>query len=82
MSEFVEGYQFLKGFKRKVTVFGSARLNPAHGSYKQATLLCRWLGANGYTVITGGGPGIMEAANKGAFEAKVVDGDAEKAQKP
>lgn len=70
MSEFVEGYQFLRPFKRKVTVFGSARLHSAHNSYKQAVALSKWLGANGYTVITGGGPGIMEAANKGAWEAK------------
>lgn len=69
MAEFVEGFQFLAGLSREVTIFGSARL-PANGKwYQEATRLGKLLAENGYTVVTGGGPGIMEAANKGAFEA-------------
>jgi len=69
MAEFVEGYQFLSGLKKEVTIFGSARL-PANSKYYQiAEKLGHLLGKGGFTTITGGGPGIMEAANKGAFEA-------------
>ena len=68
MSEFVEGYQFLADFHREVTVFGSARLKPANTYYKKARALGKFLGEGGYTTITGGGPGIMEAANRGATE--------------
>jgi len=68
MAEFVEGYQFLSQFKREVTIFGSARTGMPAKYYKMATELTRLLGKNGNTIITGGGPGIMEAANKGAFE--------------
>ena len=68
MSEFVDGYQFLSELKKEVTIFGSARL-PANSKYYQiAEDLGRLLGKNGFTTITGGGPGVMEAANKGAFE--------------
>lgn len=70
MSEMVEGYQFLSEFKKEVTVLGSARLQTNNKYYKIAEELGRFLGKNGFTTITGGGPGIMEAANKGAFEAK------------
>lgn len=67
MSEFVEGYQFLSSLKREVTILGSARL-PTNSKYNQiAEDLGRLLGKNGFTTITGGGPGIMEAANKGAY---------------
>lgn len=69
MSEFVEGYQFLSGFRGEVAIFGSARTNPRDKNYKAAVELGRLLAKNKNTVITGGGPGIMEAANKGAFEA-------------
>lgn len=68
MSEFVEGYQFLSGFRGEVAIFGSARTSPRDKNYKAATELGRLLGKNKNTVITGGGPGIMEAANKGAFD--------------
>ncbi|PIT88226.1 MAG: hypothetical protein COU29_03085 [Candidatus Magasanikbacteria bacterium CG10_big_fil_rev_8_21_14_0_10_36_32] len=69
MSEFVEGYQFLDEFKREVTILGSARLPSNNKYYKITEQLGYLLAKNGFTVITGGGPGIMEAANKGAFEA-------------
>lgn len=69
MAEFVEGFQFLSSTKREVTVFGSARLPPTSRWYQEATTLGRMLGEAGFSVITGGGPGIMEAANKGAYEA-------------
>jgi uncharacterized protein (TIGR00730 family) len=68
MSEFVEGFQFLSQFHKEVTIFGSARLKPDSKWCKEAEKLGKLLAQNGYTVITGGGPGIMEAANKGAFE--------------
>ncbi|MDD2758358.1 MAG: TIGR00730 family Rossman fold protein [Patescibacteria group bacterium] len=69
MSEFVEGFEFLGELKNEVTVLGSARLKPNTKYYKIAEELGRLLGKNGFTTITGGGPGIMEAANKGAYEA-------------
>ena len=69
MSEFVDGYQFLSELKSEVTILGSARLPSNNKYYKVAQELGRLLGKNGFTTITGGGPGIMEAANKGAYEA-------------
>lgn len=69
MSEFVEGYQFLSSFKKQITILGSARFSLKSHWYKEAHHLGRLLAKNGYTTITGGGPGIMEAANKGAYEA-------------
>ena len=69
MSEFVDGYQFLSDLKKEVTIMGSARLKPNNKYYKIAEEVGRLLAKEGFTVITGGGPGIMEAANKGAFEA-------------
>lgn len=69
MSEFVEGYQFLSSLKKEVTILGSARLKEDDHYYQVARELGKLLGENGFTTITGGGPGIMEAANRGAFEA-------------
>lgn len=69
ISEMVEGYQFLSRFHKQVTVFGSARTKANSLYYKLAEEIGAKLGKAGYSVITGGGPGIMEAANKGAFEA-------------
>lgn len=66
MSEFVEGFQFLIGLKRTVTFFGSARTKPGSVYYKKAEELARRLTKAKFTVITGGGPGVMEAVNKGA----------------
>lgn len=69
MAEFVDGFQFLSKLSKEVTVFGSARTPANNKWYQEAEKLGRLLAQNGFTVVTGGGPGIMEAANKGAFEA-------------
>jgi uncharacterized protein (TIGR00730 family) len=69
MSEFVEGFEFLSRIHRSVTFFGSARLAPSHPYYQKARQLGYRLASAGYTVVTGGGPGIMQAANQGAYEA-------------
>jgi len=66
MAEFVEGFQFLSTTSNEVTVFGSARLSSNSRWYAEAERLGGLLAKSGYTVVTGGGPGIMEAANKGA----------------
>ncbi len=68
LREFVEGFRFLLPLKREVTVFGSARFPPTSRWFREAEKLGRLLTSKGYTVITGGGPGIMEAANKGALQ--------------
>ena len=68
MAEFVEGYQFLSQLKNEVTILGSARIPDGHEFCRAARELARLLGQAGFTVITGGGPGIMEAANRGAKE--------------
>lgn len=69
ISEFVEGIETLSRLQPAVTVFGSARVGPKDPVYKKAEATGRLLAKAGYTVITGGGPGVMEAANKGACEA-------------
>ncbi|MFI5271945.1 MAG: TIGR00730 family Rossman fold protein [Ktedonobacterales bacterium] len=69
MSEFVEGFSFLAQIQRSVTIFGSARFPESNPYYQQARQLGWRLAQQGYTVVTGGGPGIMQAANQGAFEA-------------
>lgn len=69
MGEFVQGFQFLSNFRKEVTVFGSARFAPDTKWYKEAERFGELAGKAGFTVITGGGPGIMEGANKGAFKA-------------
>ena len=68
-TEFVEGFGTLAELGPAISVFGSARTAPDHWSYAAAVELGRQLAESGFTVITGGGPGIMEAANKGAAEA-------------
>ncbi|ROO83021.1 hypothetical protein EDD29_0509 [Actinocorallia herbida] len=65
-AEFVEGFGLLAELGRAVSVFGSARIKPGSPYYELATEVGGRLAAAGYAVITGGGPGIMEAANKGA----------------
>jgi uncharacterized protein (TIGR00730 family) len=68
-SEFVEGFGLLAELGRAVSVFGSARTHPDHPEYGAARELGAALARAGYAVITGGGPGVMEAANRGASEA-------------
>ncbi len=69
MAEFVDGFEHLADVGPAVSVFGSARTDPEHEDYRQALYLGNLLAKNDITVITGGGPGIMEAANRGAKEA-------------
>ncbi len=69
MAEFVEGFEFLAHLQKEVSVFGSARASSGNRYYKIAKELGALCGKGGYTTITGGGPGIIEAANWGAFEA-------------
>ncbi len=68
-SEFVEGFGMLAELGPAISVFGSARTRPGSTDYRNAETLGRRLVAEEYAVITGGGPGVMEAANKGASEA-------------
>ncbi len=70
VSEFITGFNFLSDYNKTVTFFGSARLKPSHKYYKEAVELSEQLSKRGYTIITGGGPGIMEAGNRGAYNAK------------
>ena len=70
LSEFTDGFEFLSEFKRPVTIFGSAQTPKKSEFYKAARLLAQRLGKAGFTIITGGGPGVMEAANHGASEAR------------
>ncbi|MDR3413450.1 MAG: TIGR00730 family Rossman fold protein [Formivibrio sp.] len=70
MSEFVESTERLQSIKPAVSIFGSARTSPEHEYYKLAEDIARQLSDSGFAVISGGGPGIMEAANKGAFYGK------------
>jgi uncharacterized protein (TIGR00730 family) len=69
MGEFVEGFDNLARLGPAVTIFGSARTPTTHSTYRAAEQLAAKFAKRGITVITGGGPGIMEAANKGALEA-------------
>ncbi|HRY09571.1 MAG: TIGR00730 family Rossman fold protein [Actinobacteria bacterium] len=68
-AEFVEGFGAMANVGPAISVFGSARTSRDHAEYSAAEEVGRLLVGAGYAVITGGGPGIMEAANKGAFEA-------------
>jgi uncharacterized protein (TIGR00730 family) len=72
MAEFVEGFELMAGIGEAVAIFGSARAKPTDPSYALAEKMGATLVERGFGVITGGGPGIMEAANKGAFNAKGV----------
>ncbi|MBU1745749.1 MAG: TIGR00730 family Rossman fold protein [Proteobacteria bacterium] len=69
MAEFVEAIETLSRVKHAVSIFGSARTKPDDPYYQKAELLARRLAEKGFGVITGGGPGVMAAANKGAAEA-------------
>jgi uncharacterized protein (TIGR00730 family) len=66
MSEFIEGFDTLASVTKGVTIFGSARTHPDDPQYKQAVEVARLLAEAGFAIITGAGPGIMEAANRGA----------------
>lgn len=66
--EMIRGFQALEKIGRCVTVFGSARFQPEHGYYEMARKLGKRLAQEGFAVMTGGGPGIMEGANRGAKE--------------
>lgn len=70
IAEFVEGYERLIHIKPSVSIFGSARIKPDHKMYHLAEEIGKKLSNSGYSVVTGGGPGIMEAGNKGAFQGK------------
>ncbi len=70
MSEFVEATERLAAIKPAVTIFGSARVSPDSPYYMLTEQLSRLLSDAGFSVVSGGGPGIMEAANKGAFFGK------------
>jgi uncharacterized protein (TIGR00730 family) len=72
MGEFVEGFDELATVTRGVAIFGSARTSPETPFYAAAQETAALLARAGFSVITGGGPGIMEAANRGAFEAAGV----------
>jgi uncharacterized protein (TIGR00730 family) len=69
MAEFVEGFEVMANVGTAVSVFGSARTKPDNPYYRQAEETSRLLAKAGLAVITGGGPGIMEAGNKGAYDA-------------
>jgi len=66
MAEFVEGFENLTEVHPAVTIFGSARCKKGDALYEKAYNLTKLLAVNGFNIITGGGPGVMEAANKGA----------------
>jgi uncharacterized protein (TIGR00730 family) len=71
-SEFVEATERLANIQPAVSIFGSARTPPGSPYYQLTEQIARLLSDSGFTVISGGGPGVMEAANKGAFEGKGV----------
>lgn len=70
MAEFVEGFEVLSGVGKAVSIFGSSRVDSKNRYYKLAEETAYRLARAGYAIITGGGPGIMEAANRGARRAK------------
>jgi uncharacterized protein (TIGR00730 family) len=68
LAEFVDGFETLSDVHPCVSIFGSSRVHPSDESYEKARVIARKLAENGFNIMTGGGPGIMEAANKGAKE--------------
>lgn len=70
IGEFAQGFEEMADVEKAVTIFGSARFKEDNDYYHKAVELSKQLAECDYTVITGGGPGIMEAGNKGAYEAK------------
>ncbi|PMP76216.1 MAG: TIGR00730 family Rossman fold protein [Sulfurihydrogenibium sp.] len=69
IGDFIDGFEVMPEFSPSVTVFGSARVKEGNKYYEAARELGYKLAKKGFTIVTGGGPGIMEAANRGAFEA-------------
>jgi len=72
MGEFVQGFDHLAGIEPAVTIYGSARITENDEMYTQTEEIARRLGEFGFSIITGGGPGVMEAANRGALKAGVT----------
>jgi uncharacterized protein (TIGR00730 family) len=70
MAEFAAATERLRGLRPAVSMFGSARIEPGHPYYEKAEKIARLLSDAGFSVISGGGPGLMEAANRGAFAGK------------
>ncbi len=70
MSEIVDGFEAMTDISNGVSLFGSARVKQDTALYRETEEISRKLGQAGYDIISGGGPGLMEAANKGAFEAE------------
>ena len=70
MAEFVEGFERMARVRPSVSIFGSARIKPDHKYYQLTEEIAKELSDAGFSVVSGGGPGIMEAANKGAFAGK------------
>lgn len=70
MAEFVEGFEKLARIQPSVSIFGSARIDSGHAYYKKAEAISEALSNAGFSVVSGGGPGIMEAVNKGAQKGK------------
>ncbi len=68
LAELVDGFEVLSDIYPAVSIFGSARVRPGDEPYERTVIIARKLAENGFNVITGGGPGIMEAGNKGARE--------------
>ena len=73
IADFVGGFDELGELGPSVTIFGSARTDENDLYYEKAVMLSDMLGKKGFNIITGGGPGIMEAANKGAYENKNIE---------
>ncbi len=71
LAEFVDGFETLSDIHPCVSIFGSSRVRPGDETYEKAVVIARKLAENGFNIMTGGGPGIMEAANKGAREVGV-----------
>ena len=68
LAEFVDGFETLSDISPCVSIFGSSQVRPGDEPYEKAVLIARKLAQSGFNIMTGGGPGIMEAANKGAKE--------------
>lgn len=71
IGEFVEGFDKLNGIEPAVSIYGSARIKPGDELYARTEEIAQRLGEMGFSIVTGGGPGVMEAANRGAVKAGV-----------